>query len=173
MQHKDYTDKKRNEREIKRSERKAKRNERDARNREEIPLNNNQPEIWKNRECITKKKPRLDRLYDWVMCTLLSEVPGSILSCGHSYHAECFIQVNQKCPYCYEYLCDGIKYHYKVFQNTLSKAFDNSIGEDSEDLENQENLQDNNVDEIVFIDKDINKKLEEALGLFRLCELRS
>jgi hypothetical protein len=55
--------------------------------------------------------PKLDKLCDWNMCTLSSEMPGNILSCGHGYHLECFNQVNQKCPYCYKYLSDGIKYH--------------------------------------------------------------
>jgi hypothetical protein len=156
--------------------------------------------IWKNRGCVTKKKvkkywqynlptlgktvdqkilqmgwnsshqPRLDRLCDWNMCTLSSDIPANVLSCGHGYHAECFDQVNQRCTYCYEYLCDGIKYNCKVFQNTLSKAFDDNVGEDDVDLENQEDLQDNNVDEMVFIDENINNKLEEALELFRLCQ---
>jgi hypothetical protein len=154
--------------------------------------------VWKHRGCTTKKKvkkywqfnlptlgkmvdqrvlpmgwnsschPRLDRLCDWDLCTLSSEVPGGILSCGHGYHIECFIQANERCPHCYKFLYDGIKYNCKVFQNVLSKEFDNDE-EDNEDLENQEDLQENNVDEMVVIDEGINKKLEEALELFRLC----
>ena len=46
------------------------------------------------------------------------------------------LQANQKCLYCYEYLCDGIRYYCKVFQNTLSKPFDDNDDEDGEDLEN-------------------------------------
>ena len=102
------------------------------------------------------------------MCTLSSEMPGSILSYGHSYHIECFIQIDQKCPYCYKYLSDGIKYHYKVFQNTLNMIFNNNINEDSEDLKSQIDLEESNVDEIVFINEDINRKLEEVLESFKL-----
>lgn len=109
-------------------------------------------------------RPRSDRICDWDMCTLSSEVSGKILSCGHGYHMECLIQVNQKCPYCYEYLCDGIRYHCKVFQNMLSKPFDDDVDEDDEDLENQKDLQeDNGDDEIISLDDDIDKKLEVAL----------
>ena len=114
-------------------------------------------------------QPRLDRLCDWGMCSLSSEVPGGILSCGHGYHIECFAQANQKCPYCHEYLRDGIKYNCKIFQNTLNKAFDNNAEEDDEDLEIQEDPQENN-DEAISIEKDIDKKLEEALKLFSLCQ---
>ena len=73
-----------------------------------------------------------------------------------------------QCPYCYEYLCDGIRYHCKVFQNTLSKPFDDNVDEDGEDLENQEDLQDDNGDEIISVEDNVDKKLEEALKLFRL-----
>ena len=104
------------------------------------------------------------------MCTLSSEVPGDVLSCGHGYHVECFIQANQRCPHCYKYLCDGIKYHCKIFQNTLNMTFDDNIDEDTgEDLENEVDSQESNIDEVVFTD-DINSKLEEALESFRLCQ---
>ncbi len=156
--------------------------------------------IWKNRGCTTKKKirkywqynlptigkivdekvlplgwnsschPRLDKLCNWNMYTLSSEMPGSILSCGYGYHIECFIQIDQKCSHCYKYLSDGIKYHCKVFQNTLNMTFNNNIDEDSEDLESQIDSEESNVDEIVFINKDINRKLEEALESFKLCQ---
>ena len=102
------------------------------------------------------------------MCTLSSEVLENILLCGHGFHMECFVQANQKCPYCYEYLCDGIRYHCKVFQNTLSKPFDDNADEDGEDLENQEDLQEDNGDEIISVEDNIDKKLEEVLKLFRL-----
>jgi len=116
----------------------------------------------------SSRQPRSDRICDWEMCTLSSEVPGNILSCGHGYHMECLVQANQKCPYCYKYLCDGIRYHCKVFQNTLSKPFDDNVDEDGEDLENQEDLQDDNGDEIISVEDNVDKKLEEALKLFRL-----
>jgi hypothetical protein len=99
---------------------------------------------------------------------LSSDIPVNVLSYGHRYHAECFDQVNQRCTYCYEYLCDGIRYHCKVFQNTLSKPFDDNVDEDGEDLENQEDLQDDNGDEIISVEDNVDKKLEEALKLFRL-----
>jgi hypothetical protein len=155
--------------------------------------------VWKNRGCTTKKKvkkfwqynlptlgkivdekvlpigwnsschPRLDRLCDWNLCTLSSEVPGGILSCGHGYHVECFNQANRKCPHCYKYLCDGIKNNCKIFQNTLNMAYDDDVDEDSsENLEDQVDLQDNNVDEMVSTDEDINRKLEKALESFRI-----
>src|SRR6266498_2271436 len=104
------------------------------------------------------------------MCTLSSEMPDSILSYGHGYHIECFIQIDQKCPHCYKYLSDGIKYHCKVFQNTLNITFNNNIDEDSEDLKSQIDSKESNVDEIVFINEDINRKLKEALELFKLCQ---
>jgi len=56
----------------------------------------------------------------------------------------------------------------KVFQNTLSKPFDDNVDEDGEDLENQEDLQDDNGDEIISVEDNVDKKLEEALKLFRL-----
>ena len=68
----------------------------------------------------------------------------------------------------YEYLCDGIRLNCKVFQNTLSKPFDDNVDEDGEDLENQEDLQDDNGDEIISVEDNVDKKLEEALKLFRL-----
>ena len=37
------------------------------------------------------------------------------------------IKVNQKYSYCYEYLCDSIRYHYKVFQNMLNRLFDDNV----------------------------------------------
>src|ERR1700722_6024634 len=93
-------------------------------------------------------QPRSDKLCDWDACNLSSEVQGDILSCGHGYHMECFIQINQKCPYCYEYLHDGIKYNCKVFRDMLNKAFDDdNAEEDGENLENQEDSEENNVDE--------------------------
>jgi hypothetical protein len=102
------------------------------------------------------------------MCTLSSDLPGIILSCGHGYHKECLAaQANQKCQYCFEYLCDGIRYHCSVFQNMLSKPFDDVVDEDGEDLENQqEDPQEFNGDEIISVEDDIDKKLEEALKLF-------
>src|ERR1044072_833568 len=153
--------------------------------------------VWKNRGGVTKKKvkkywqynlptldkivdqkvlpmalnssclPRLDKVCDWDMCTLSSEVSGNILSCGHSYHTECLAQANQKCQYCYEYLCNGIKYHCKVFQNMLNRPFDDVVDEDGEELENQqEDPQEDNGDEIISVENNIDKKLEAALKLF-------
>jgi len=118
----------------------------------------------------SSRQPRSDRICDWNMCTLSSEVPGNILSCGHGYHTECLIQADQKCSYCFEYLRDGIRDNCKVFQNMLSRPFDDNADEDSEDLENQEDPQENNNYEIIFIEDDIDKKLEEALRLFKLCQ---
>lgn len=60
-------------------------------------------------------------------------VIGSILSCGYGYHVDCFAQA-KKC-------WDGIKYHCKIFQNTLNKALDDSVEEDDDDLGNQKDLQ--------------------------------
>ena len=96
------------------------------------------------------------------------EVPGVILSCGHGFHMECLAQANQKCPYCYEYLRDGIKYHCTIFQNMLSKVIDDNIDEDGENLENQEDPQEGNDDETITVEEDIDKKLEEALLSFRI-----
>ncbi len=101
------------------------------------------------------------------MCSLSSEVPDNILSCSHGYHIECLVQANQKCPHCYEYLHDDVKYQCKVFQNMLSKAFDDIVDEDGEDLEDHEDLQKNNIDEIISVKDDIDKKLKEALKSFR------
>jgi hypothetical protein len=112
--------------------------------------------------------PRLDKLCDWDSCTLPSNIPGGVLPCGHGYHIRCFIQANERCPHCYKYLCDGIKYNCEVFQNTLSKEFDDDVEEDNEDLENHEDSQDNNVDEPILIHEDIDKQLEKALELFKL-----
>lgn len=112
--------------------------------------------------------PRLDKFCDWNSCTLPSNVPGGVLPCGHGYHISCFIQANERCPHCYKFLCDGIKYHCEVFQNTLSKEFDDDVEEDNEDLENHEDSQDNNVDETILIDEDIDNQLETALELFKL-----
>ena len=112
--------------------------------------------------------PKLDRLCDWNKCTLSSEASGSILSCGHGFHVECFNQANEKCPYCYKYLCNGIKDNCVTFQNMLNKKFDDDK-DSSEDLEDQVNLQDDNNDKIVSADEDIDRKLEEALESFNLC----
>jgi hypothetical protein len=115
--------------------------------------------------------PKLDRLCDWNKCTLSSEASGSVLSCDHGYHTECFSKVNQKCLYCYKYLCDGIKDNCKIFLNMLNKKF-NDNKDNSEDLKDQVNLQDNqdnDIDEVVSADESINSKLEEALELFKLC----
>jgi len=49
-------------------------------------------------------------------------------------------------------------------------AFNNNIDEDSEDLEVQIDSQESNVDEMISVDEDINKKLEEALESFKLCQ---
>ncbi len=49
-------------------------------------------------------------------------------------------------------------------------TFNNNIDEDSEDLESQIDSEESNVDEIVFINEDINRKLKEALELFKLCQ---
>lgn len=116
--------------------------------------------------------PRLGRLCDWSMCTLSPDVPGNILSCGHGYHTECFVQVDQKCPHCCKYLSDGIKYHCKIFQNTLNMGFDDDDddGEDLENLENQEDSQEDNADEIISANEDNNKKLMEAIESFRICQ---
>ena len=46
--------------------------------------------------------------------------------------------------------------------------FNNNINEDSEDLKSQIDLEESNVDEIVFINEDINRKLEEVLESFKL-----
>ena len=113
--------------------------------------------------------PKLDKLCDWNKCTLSSEASGSILSCSHSFHVECFNQANEKCSYCYKYLCNGIKDNCVTFQNMLNKKFDDDK-DSSEDLEDQVNLQDDNNDEIVSADKDIDRKLEEALESFNLCQ---
>ena len=49
----------------------------------------------------------------------------------------------------------------------LSKPFDDVVDEDGEDLENQqEDPQEFNGDEIISVEDDIDKKLEEALKLF-------
>ena len=46
-------------------------------------------------------------------------------------------------------------------------VFNDNVDEDNdEDLEDQTDLQDSNIDEIVLMDENINKKLEEALELF-------
>ena len=50
----------------------------------------------------------------------------------------------------------------------LNKPFDDNVDEDGEDLENQEDLQDDNGDEIISVEDNVDKKLEEALKLFRL-----
>ncbi len=103
------------------------------------------------------------------MYTLSSEVSGNILLCGHNYHIECLAQANQKCQYCYEYLCNGIKYHCKVFQNMLNRPFNNIIDEDDKDLENQqEDPQEDNDNKIISVKNNIYKKLEEMLKLFKL-----
>ena len=47
-------------------------------------------------------------------------------------------------------------------------TFNNNIDEDNEDLESQIDSEESNVDEIVFINKDINRKLEEVLESFKL-----
>jgi len=49
----------------------------------------------------------------------------------------------------------------------LSKAFDDIVDEDGEDLEDHEDLQKNNIDEIISVKDDIDKKLKEALKSFR------
>ena len=63
-----------------------------------------------------------------------------ILPCGHNYHVRCFIQANERCSYCYKFLCDGIKNYCKLFQNTLSKEFSDDVKDDDENLENQKGL---------------------------------
>ena len=108
--------------------------------------------------------PKLDRLCDWNQCTLSSEVPGSILSCGHGYHVECFNQANKRCPYCYKYLCKGIKDNCKTFQDTLNMEFDDDKNDEA--LNDQV---DDNDDETVSADEDINRKLEKAFESFKLC----
>jgi hypothetical protein len=110
--------------------------------------------------------PRLNKLCDWGSCTLPSDAPGGVLPCGHGYHVRCFIQANERCPHCYKFLCDGIKDHCKLFQNTLSKEFGDDVEEDDEDLENQEGSQEDNDNEMISVEYDIDKKLEEALKLF-------
>ncbi|CAB4428112.1 unnamed protein product [Rhizophagus irregularis] len=154
--------------------------------------------IWKNRGRVTKQKvkkhwrynlptlnkivdkkilpmgwnssypPKLDKLCDWNKCDLSSEAPGSILSCGHGYHIECFEKLHEKCPHCYKYLCDGIRHNCKIFQNTLDMEFDNIEEDSNEDLEEQTNLQESNVDEAVSMDEDINNKLVEVLKSLKL-----
>ncbi len=49
----------------------------------------------------------------------------------------------------------------------LSKAFDNIVDEDSEDLKDHEDLQKNNINKIISVKDNINKKLEKALKSFR------
>jgi hypothetical protein len=80
--------------------------------------------------------------------------------------------VNQKCPYCYKYLCDGIKDNCKIFLNILNKKFDDNkdSGEDLEDQVNLQDNQDNDIDEVISADESINSKLEEALESFKLCQ---
>ncbi|CAB4434708.1 unnamed protein product [Rhizophagus irregularis] len=112
--------------------------------------------------------PKLDKLCDWNKCDLSSEAPGSILSCGHGYHIECFEKLHEKCPHCYKYLCDGIRHNCKIFQNTLDMEFDNIEEDSNEDLEEQTNLQESNVDEAVSMDEDINNKLVEVLKSLKL-----
>ena len=50
--------------------------------------------------------------------------------------------------------------------NTLSKEFSDDVEEDDEDLENQEGPQKDNDNEMISVEYDIDKKLEEALKLF-------
>ena len=57
-----------------------------------------------------------------------------------------------------------------MFQNTLSKEFDDDVEEDNEDLENHEDSQDNNVDETILLDEDIDNQLEKTLELFKLVQ---
>ena len=53
----------------------------------------------------------------------------------------------------------------------LNKVFDDdNAEEDDENLENQEDSEENNVDETVIVENDIDKKLEEALRSFGLCQ---
>ncbi|RGB22846.1 hypothetical protein C1646_748393 [Rhizophagus diaphanus] len=112
--------------------------------------------------------PKSDKLCDWSKCTLSSEeASGSVLLCSHGYHTECFNQVNQRCPY--KYLCNGIKDNCKIFQNMLNMKFDDDK-DNGDDLEDQASLEDNDDNVIVFADEDINRKLEEALNSFKLCQ---
>ena len=52
--------------------------------------------------------------------------------------------------------------------NIFVKQFYDNVDEDGEDLENQEDLQEDNGDEIISVEDNVDKKLEEALKLFRL-----
>ncbi|RIA96605.1 hypothetical protein C1645_815121 [Glomus cerebriforme] len=84
---------------------------------------------------------------------------------------------NSSCPPKLDRLCNWNKCalssevpdNCMTFQNILNKKFDDDK-ESSEDLEDQVNLQDDNNNEIVSADEDINRKLEEALELFNLCQ---
>ena len=55
-----------------------------------------------------------------------------------------------------------------IAMNIFVKQFYDNVDEDGEDLENQEDLQEDNGDEIISVEDNVDKKLEEALKLFRL-----
>jgi hypothetical protein len=93
----------------------------------------------------TSFPPKSNKYCDLEDCELPYNF-GCNLSCGHSYHYECFLsKFSGQCIYCHEYLTRGITENSKIFQDSLNSV-NNSITE-NEDDDNENNLENTDVDE--------------------------
>ncbi len=48
-----------------------------------------------------------------------SQINGTVISCGHAYHDECWIKLNFLCTYCHDYLSSCIDKLAKSYNKQL------------------------------------------------------
>ena len=111
----------------------------------------------------TSFPPKSNKYCDLEECELPYNF-GCNLSCGHSYHHECFLlNLSEQCIYCNEYLTKGIIENSNIFQNSLNSE-DNLIVENNDDDES--NLEDVDDSENISLDSSVDTILDNLLSLF-------
>jgi len=93
-----------------------------------------------------------------------SQINGTVISCGHAYHDECWIKLNFLCTYCHDYLSSCI--------DKLAKSYNKQLGivnDIKDEFETSEKLvQEEDQLEGVLVYKQLSQKFHELLtGIFR------
>ena len=115
----------------------------------------------------TSFPPKPNKYCDLEGCELSYNI-GCNLSCGHSYHYECFLSnLSGQCIYCHEYLTRGITENSKIFQNSLNLVGNPII--ENEDDSNENNLEntDDYENENIPLDTSVDVTLNNLLSSFK------
>jgi hypothetical protein len=116
--------------------------------------------------------PKANKYCDLEDCVETNKV-GIILTCGHTYHYECFLfKLTSQCKYCIDYLVSGIEKNCKAFQKSINSfngvmeeeendnEWDNVETSDDTTNENEDFILDNTVDNLLENAKDILKSTQ-------------